>query len=332
MWEKIAGFIDEHTSFLLTTHINPEGDAIGSEIALKAYLENRGKTVTIVNSSPTPRNCEFLDPGGVIHEYPARYEPAMMEAADAVIILDVNGWIHLGAFAEAVKAGGKPRACIDHHRGIEDGIADVMVNDITAASAGLLVYEFIKAVGGEITPVIANAVYASLITDTGTFRFTNTNERAFRAAAELCTAGANPFEIHRLVFGNHSWEAAQLLGPVMNTLESASDGKLAWIHMTNDMRRTANAHYEDSDGIIDLIRGIKGVELCIFFKETDHGSIKISLRSNGQVDAYRIARKHGGGGHRMAAGITLTGDMRSVIDTVVGEALDAEELRGQAGK
>jgi phosphoesterase RecJ-like protein len=327
MWNKIADFIDSYDTFLLTTHINPEGDAIGSEIALKAFLESRGKRVTIVNSSPTPKNCEWLDPAGEIHIYPDQYKPEMMEAADAVIITDVNGWIHLGSFADAVKASDKPRACIDHHQGVEDQFADVMVSDTAAASAGLLVYECIKALGGEITPIIADAVYASIITDTGTFRFTNTDERVFRTAAELLSCGADAFNIHRLVFGNRSWQAANLLGPVLNSLESAVDGKLAWIYMTNSMREEAGASYEDSDGMIDLVRAIRGVELCLFFKETDRGTVKISLRSNGRVDAYKIARKHGGGGHRMAAGMTLEGEMRSVIDTVIGDALAADELR-----
>lgn len=332
MWDEISSFIGTHDSFVLTTHINPEGDAIGSEVALKAWLESRGKRVAIVNSSPTPANCGFLDPSGDIHEYPGQFNPAMLEEADAVIILDVNGWMHLGPFGDAIRESGKPRACIDHHRGVEDRFADVIVSDINAASAGLLVYEFIKTAGGEITPAIAEAVYASIITDTGTFRFTNTDERAFRAAAELCAAGAEPFKIHRLVFGNRSWQAAQLLGRVMSTLESAADGRLAWIQMTSAMRRETGAHYEDSDGILDQVRAIRGIELCLFFKETDDGSVKISLRSNGRVDAYRIACRHGGGGHRMAAGITLKGSMRNAIDTVVNDEITAEELRSPTDK
>lgn len=328
MWQQLARFIDGHERFVLTTHVNPEGDAIGSEMALRLYLESRNKSVTIVNSSPTPANCAFLDPAGIIREYPAQYEPSILETADAVIILDVNGWIQLGEFSKEIQECSKPRACIDHHQGMEDCFADVTVSDITAASAGMLVYEFIKAAGGEITPGIAEAVYASLITDTGTFRFTNTDERAFRTAAELCAAGADPFEIHRLIFANRSWQAAHLLGPVLNTLESAANGRLAWIHMTQKLRKDLGARYEDSDGMIDLVRAIKGVELCLFFKEADNGSIKVSLRSNGRVDAYKIARKHGGGGHRMAAGITLEGDMEDVIGTVISDALAVEELRG----
>ncbi|MBI4720011.1 MAG: bifunctional oligoribonuclease/PAP phosphatase NrnA [Chitinivibrionia bacterium] len=328
MWEDTAAFIKRYDSFLLTTHINPEGDAIGSEVALKLFLESLGKRVTIVNSSPTPANCEFLDPEREIHVYPNQYKSDMMSRADAVIILDVNGWIHIGSFADVLKGCGKPSACIDHHEAVENKFADFMVRDTAAASAGLLVYEGIKFMGGEITPRIAEAVYASLITDTGTFRFTNTNERAFLVAAELCAIGAKPFALHRQIFGNKSWQAARLLGPVLNTIGSAADGKLAWIHMTRDMLDAASAQYEDSDGIIDPVRAIKGVELCLFFKETERGTVKISLRSNGNVDAYRLARKYGGGGHRMAAGMTLSGDMESVIKTVVREALELEELRG----
>ncbi len=327
MWEKTANFIKKHNTFLLTTHIHPEGDAIGSEAALKEYLQNSGKKAVIVNSSPTPQNCEFMDPHGEIRVYPGGYDPGLMDQIDGLIILDVNGWIHLGGFAEVIKKCGKPAICIDHHEGSENGFVDFYLTDTKAASAGVLVYELIKFMGGDITHPIAEAVYASIITDTGNFRFTNTDARAFKIAAELQALGTDPFAVYQRVFANRSWGAARLISPVLNTLESAAAGKIAWIHMTGDMRRSAEADYQDSDGLLDLVRAIKGVELCFFLKETDDGGIKVSLRSNGRINAYNLARKFGGGGHRMASGANLDGPMEDAIKKLVNAAMALDELR-----
>ncbi|NIM19356.1 MAG: hypothetical protein GTO51_03145 [Candidatus Latescibacteria bacterium] len=327
MWDKVIEFIKAHQSFLLTTHIHPEGDAIGSEMALKAFLKSRGKHTCVVNSSETPRNCEFLDPKSEIMVYPDTFRPDVVDQSDGFIILDVNGWIHLGRFAEVIQNSTKPRVCIDHHQGFENDFVDILVSDTSASATGVLVYELIKEMGGDITPQIAEAIYASIVADTGTFRFTNTDARTFQIAAELYENGADPFRIHRNIFANRSWGAARLMGPVLNTIESAADGKVVWIRVTKEMFEQAGAVYEDSDGILELVRAIKGVELCLFFKQTEKGPIKVSVRSNGLVDAYRIARLHGGGGHRMASGLNVDGPMEQAIEKVVQTCLEAPELK-----
>jgi phosphoesterase RecJ-like protein len=318
MWDDVAAKIQQCNNFVLTTHINPEGDAIGSEIALAAFLEDIGKTVTIVNSSVTPQNSVFMDPAGEILVYPEDYSDPVLARADVVIIVDVNNWSHLGGFAEALRASDTPRVCIDHHQGSDDGFAEIIVSDTTAAAAGVLVYELIKHMGGEITPRIAEAVYAAVITDTGTFRFSNTDARVFKIATELTHSGVSPFVLHRHVF-SRTPGAVKLLGSVLNTLDNSPDGKFAWIHVTHDMFKNAGADYEDSDGLLDIVRSTKGVEFCIFFKELPDGNVKASLRSNGRVDVYEIARRFGGGGHRMASGMSLNGPIHSAIRDVVAK-------------
>lgn len=327
MWDQVEKFINRHRTFLITTHINPEGDAIGSEMALKAYLESIGKRVYVANSSKTPKNCRFLDPNSDIIIYPESFRPEIVDETDAIIIVDVNSWNHVGDLSEILQASAKPRICIDHHQGNNDGFVDVFVTDTSAAAAGVLIYELIVHLGGEITRPIADALYASLITDTGTFRFTNTDARTFSIAAELFNHGADPFELHRNIFANRSWGAARLMGPVLNTVRSAAGGKLVWIHATKEMFEAASAIYEDSDGILELVRGIKGVELCLFFKETPAGRIKVSLRSNGRVDAYHIARHHGGGGHKMASGVDVDGPMDGAIEKIITTCLGKPELQ-----
>ncbi|UCG52421.1 MAG: bifunctional oligoribonuclease/PAP phosphatase NrnA [Candidatus Latescibacterota bacterium] len=321
MWKDISKFIKKHENFVLTTHINPEGDAIGSEVALAAFLQQLGKTATIVNSSPTPSNSLFLDLAGDIKVYPDGYDRQILDRADAVVIVDVNNWVHLGPFGDEIRKKGKPRVCIDHHEGADEDFADIVVNDTTAAAAGIMIYELIQYMKGEITQSIADALYTTIITDTGSFRFSNTDRRVFLAAADLCTKGVDPFALHRKVFAKR-WGAARLAGPALGTLESAAEGKIAWIHVTRSMFESAGAEYEDSDGLLDLVRAISGIELCLFFKEVPTGKIKVSLRSNGRVDAHAIAARHGGGGHRMAAGLSLDGPMDKAIKTLVSECVD----------
>ena len=319
MWSKVAERLRQGQSFVITTHVHPEGDAIGSEVALGAFLEDLGKRVTIVNSSPTPQNSVFMDPTNSIKVYPDDYEAQILEEADFVVIVDVNNWTHLGVFADAVKASPKPRICIDHHQGGDDDFADIVIQDTSAAAAGLMIYELIRFMEGEVTPRIAEAVYASIITDTGTFRFSNTDERVFRAATELTRLGVDPFSIHREVF-SRTPAAVKLLGAVLNTLDGTPDGKLAWIHATRAMFDEAGANYEDSDGLLDIVRSTHGVEFCLFFKELPSGRIKVSLRSNGKVDVYEIASGYGGGGHRMASGMSLAGPMDKAIESLVKNA------------
>jgi bifunctional oligoribonuclease and PAP phosphatase NrnA len=317
MWSAIRQFIDRHDAFVVTSHINPDGDAIGSEVGLALFLRQVGKKVVVMNSTETPEVLRFLDPQDEIRIYGEPGTQPLLDTVDACIIVDVNNWEQLGNIGRALQARRMPRACIDHHQGSTDGFANHTAGDTTAAATGLLIYEMIRDSKGTVTKPIAEALYAAIITDTGTFRFSNTDSRVLRAASELCDAGVSPFEMHRKVFGSKSWGAGRLLGPVFSTLESEANGKLAIITATLEMVNNAGATYDDMDGFVDLVRAIKGVELVLFFKETEESDIKVSLRSNGNVDAHAIAKQFGGGGHTMASGMRVPGPMQRAIDTVV---------------
>lgn len=329
MWKEITKLIKSCDSFLITTHINPDGDAIGSEMALKAFLEDIGKKVVVVNSGVAPENLAFLDPGGEIRIFPHDAGKEVLDDVDVVFVLDVCNWEHLGVFGKALKRNTTPRVCIDHHIMENDDFADVMVVDTSYASTGMMVYELIGTMGGVMSRVIAEAVYATIITDTGTFRFSNTDARAFRMAAELCDLGANPHDLYRHVFANKTWGAGRLLGPVLGTVQSTAEGRLAWIVATREMFDEASATYDDSDGFVDLVRAIKGVELVLFFKEIPDGRIKVSLRSNGLVDANAIARGFGGGGHRMASGMKVPGPVDEAVKTVIDACLQVDGIKAE---
>jgi len=321
MWTAIRDFIDHHDSFVVTSHINPDGDAIGSEVGLALFLRALGKQVLVMNSSETPEVLQFLDPRDEIRVYGEPGTRELLDGVDAAIIVDVNNWEHIGHISRTLQARALPRACIDHHQETTSDFADVTVTDTTAAATGVLILELIRDSGVSLSRPMADALFAAIITDTGTFRFSNTDARALRAAADLCDAGCNAFEMHRKVFGSKTWGAGRMLGPVLSTLEEAAGGKLAWISATLEMVNNAGATHDDMDGFADLVRTIKGVELVLFFKETLDGDIKVSLRSNGTVDAHAIARHFGGGGHIMASGMRVSGPLASAIDVVTRECL-----------
>jgi len=328
-WQEISKLIRAYDSFAITTHINPDGDAIGSEMALKLFLEDCDKNAVIINSSVTPDNLAFLDPEAEIKIFSHNTDKQILDDFDAVFILDVNNWEHLGAFGKTIRKSSQPRLCIDHHvPDAEDGsFAEVIVSNTSYAATGMLIYELIQSMNGTISNAIAEAVYATIITDTGTFRFSNTDANVFRLAADLCDRGVDPHKLYRRVFASKTWGTGRLLGPVLNTVESTADGRLVWIAATQQMFADASASYDDSDGFIDLVRAIKGVELVLFFKEIPEGKIKVSLRSNGKVDAYSIARNFGGGGHRMASGMKVDGPMKEAITRVVDVCLQIDGIK-----
>ena len=321
MWSGIRQFIDRHDSFVVTSHINPDGDAIGSEMGLTHFLRALGKQVVIMNSTETPEVLRFLDPEDEIRVWGEPGTRELLDDVDAIFIVDVNNWEHIGYVGRALQARSLPRACIDHHQESTRDFADVTVSDTTAAATGVLILEMIRDSDVELTRSMADALFAAILTDTGTFRFSNTDARALRAAADLCDAGSIAFEMHRKVFGSKTWGAGRMLGPVLSTLESAAGGRLAWISATLESINNAGATHDDMDGFADLVRSIKGVELVLFFKETSEGDIKVSLRSNGNVDAHAIAKHFGGGGHIMASGMRVQGPMQHAIDMVTRECL-----------
>jgi len=327
MWTSVSRFIKNYDSFLISSHVNPDGDAIGSEMALKAFLEDMGKEVAVVNASATPASLSFLDPHNEIQHYPTQVDRNILKRVDAIIILDLNTWEQLGGLAGPVQHSPLPRACIDHHQGADPDFAGVLVSDTTCAATGILVCELIRAMNGSLTRDIADAAYAAIITDTGTFRFSNTDARAFRLAADLVEAGANPFALHRQVFASKTWGTARALGPIMGTIDSTAGGRLAWICATKQMLDDARATYDDLDGFVDLVRAVRGVELVLFFKETVDGAVKVSLRSNGNVDAYAIASHFGGGGHRMASGVRMDGPMAAAVKRLVDMACHVDGIR-----
>ncbi|MDZ7264513.1 MAG: bifunctional oligoribonuclease/PAP phosphatase NrnA [candidate division KSB1 bacterium] len=316
--QKINDLISSHRKFILTTHINPDGDAIGSEMAMADYLRHLGKSVTIINNTPTPNNYHFLDENEEILVYDPDHHYGLAAAADAYIILDISDWERLRKIGQIIKASSAPKLCIDHHH-INYQFVDVDIIHEEASSTGEIVFDFLNKNHYPLNPVTARALYTCILTDTGSFRFSNTSARTHTMAAQLLTAGINAREIYSLVYENNSPGKMKLMGEALRNLHFEHEGQLAWFVLTQEMFRACQTTHWDTEGFAELPRSIEGVEVSLMFTELDDTKVKVSLRSKGNLVINHVAEKLGGGGHQFAAGALVNRHLVETIPMVLAE-------------
>src|SRR5262245_20293868 len=307
-WKPLESLIARHQRFILTTHMNPDGDGLGSEVALGLYLQGLGKDVTILNDGKLPPNFEFLTrmiPVEPFHEKTAREK---IERAGAVIIVDTAVLARLGRVGALLTGPGLEVAILDHHLG-DPQFGDVVIVLPSACAAGELVYDFLRRQPGGITQPIAEALYTAIVTDTGSFRFSNTDPEAHAMAAHLIAAGARPEPMHAAIYEHRHPGRVRFQGDVWSKLSLTDDGTIAWMEVDRDTMAKYGVDSADTEGLVDFPRNIRGVEAVALLSETPTGEAKISLRSTGRVNVEQVAAKFGGGGHRAAAGATLPGPL-----------------------
>ncbi len=302
---------------VLTTHVNADGDGVGSEIGLWYLLRARGVSVTIANPTRIPERFNFLIPEGADASAHAVHE---IERADIVASLDIGDISRLGNLATVINARQPPLVCIDHHVGpvkLPPGPC-LIAPDATATAE--LVFDLASIAGWPLTPEVAQALYVGLLTDTGGFRFSNTTARALRVAAALLEKGVDPESIYASVYASAPEGRVRLLAEVLQTLVVEQDVGLAWVSVPADALRRHEATPDDLDGIVEFPRSIAGVKLALLFRHIGSGRIKVSFRSMGEVDVAVLAHQFGGGGHHRAAGASLPGTMAEVEDKVLSAA------------
>lgn len=314
---KLNKLISAHQKFVLTTHINPDGDAIGSEIAMTEYLRGSGKHAIIINNSATPNNYKFLDRHQEIIVYDEQHRHLISEA-DAFIIVDISDWERLRTIGQLIKNMSAPKICIDHHH-INYRFADLDIIHEEASSTGEIVYDFLVAVNFPINGIIAEALYTCLLSDTGSFRFSNTTAKTHRVASHLLELGINVREIHHLVYEQNSRSKMALLGEALRNLHYECEGRLAWFVLSQQMFESCQASHWDTEGFPEIPRTIEGVDVSLMFTELDEDKVKISLRSKGKVVIHQIAEKFGGGGHHYAAGALVNSSLNEIVPIVVNE-------------
>jgi phosphoesterase RecJ-like protein len=252
---------------------------------------------------------------------------AALADVDALVVLDINDVRRLGQLADAVRALTVPISVIDHHVAGDEPVGTLAVADTTACATAELVYDIAVTLGLEITPAIAQSLYAAILTDTGSFRYSNTSPRAHGIAAALLAAGVNPEEMYRRIYAQVSLGRLQLLREALGTLVSEPDLGLSHISVDAGVTERYDVTSEELDGIVEHPRSITGTRMALFFRDLGYGKVKVSLRSTGDVDVQRFARRYGGGGHRKASGAMMTGSLDQVRTQVVAEA--RAYLRGE---
>ncbi|KPK88280.1 hypothetical protein AMJ80_11270 [bacterium SM23_31] len=315
--ERILEQIHTNERFVLTSHVNPDGDGLGSELALYYFLKDRKKEVKVINASPVPVMYRFMDPDAAIFKtYDARNREYIIQS-DVIFVLDISEMHRLGAVEESIAQSSAVRICIDHHSA-NNFPGDILFTDEQAVATGELVLQLIKQSGFQITLPIAESLYIALLTDTGCFRFSNTNARALLLGAELLASGVSHMNVCSKIYESNSWEKTRLFARTVATLKKEVNGKIAIMHITQDMMKETGTVYEDIEGFAEFARNIKDVLISILFVEEPDDKIKVSFRSGNSVIVDRLAAEFGGGGHKNASAaviknLTLSQAIESVI-------------------
>ncbi|HET9464272.1 MAG TPA: bifunctional oligoribonuclease/PAP phosphatase NrnA [Gemmatimonadales bacterium] len=303
----------------ITTHVNPDGDGIGSEVGLIHLLRAQGIDAIITNPSPTPPRFGFLfdDLPGVDRSGEAIKE---LRRADLIVVLDISDLPRLGMLIETVRDRGVPVACIDHH--VSAGVLPPGPRylDPDAAATGELIFEVAKGNDWPVTQAVARALYVAILTDTGGFRFSNTRPRTLRVAADLLEAGVDAEMIYLEVYARAPEGRPRLFAEALQTLVVEHDYGLAWVTVPPGAIERLGVSSDDLDGVVEFPRSIEGVRMALLFREISQGRVKVSLRSVGDVDVEAFAKSYGGGGHTKAAGLSLTGSLAEVQATVLDAA------------
>ncbi|GJQ20046.1 MAG: DHH family phosphoesterase [Bacteroidia bacterium] len=318
--QQFTRLLENCTSFVLTTHISPDCDGLGSEMALGEFLTARGKRVTILNHSETPPPYRFLDPNGTIHRYHGDRHNSLLQGADVIVVLDTNQPDRLGSMADAVLASPAKKVVIDHHLEAHP-FADLYLLDETAAATGEILCEVLTSFGqGAISRRTAHALYTAIMTDTGSFRFPKTDAKLHRIVAELIDLGADPVLAYQQVYEQDSPNRLRLLGMALSSISTAHDGKVAYLTITADMFSETGTNEADVERFAPYTLTLQGVQIGLMF--TDLGDqIKISFRSKGDIPINKLAQEFGGNGHKNAAGARVpAGDIHTVMKNVVSSA------------
>ncbi|WP_020675939.1 DHH family phosphoesterase [Geopsychrobacter electrodiphilus] len=306
MITEIIKQIDGGQRFLVCAHSSPDGDAIGSTLGLMLGLEKLGKEVVAYNADGVPDTLRFL-PGADRLVTDLSDQPAF----DCVFVLDAGD---LKRTIDPVAERAPVLVNIDHHPGSTFGT--ICYLDVTAAATAVMIYRLFKACNLTLDTDIALALYTGLLSDTGSFRYSNSNAEAFAVGGELVAFGINPWDVASALYESQPPERMKLLSLVLATLHISTDHKYASVAMSLDMLQEAGALPEHSESFVNYPRAISGVEVAVFFRQVDPTKVKLSFRSRGRIDVSCLANQLGGGGHKNAAGGEMSGSLESVVPQV----------------
>jgi len=313
MLSQVVELIEHKQRFAITSHIRPDGDSLGSSLGLYWLLRALDKDVEVIMRDPAPPAYRGLPGADAI-----RVTPAVDQPYDAVFVIECSDIDRPGL----IDLEKQFVVNIDHHSTTEL-FGTINWIDSTASAVGEMIYNLCKATGVRVTQEIAEGVYTALLTDTGSFHYSNTTERTFKIASELVRTGVRPARTAEAIFGNYQWPKIELLSQVLGTAKRDESGRVAWMCHTLEMQQRTNASEEDSDGFVNYPLTIGEVQAVALFKECAPGLYRTSLRSKGEVNVAKVAEQFGGGGHRNAAGCTLKGNLDELEQQILPLMQDA---------
>ncbi len=321
-FKKLKEIIEDNNSFLLTTHVNPDADAIGSEVAFYLMLKEMGKEVYILNHSKLPYNLTFLDEDKIIQKYDNSKHDKLFSSVDVLVALDFNRSNRMVSMEKEFLNSKKIKICIDHHEGPEDFV-DFQFVDKQFCATGHIIYQFIKETNiVEINKGIADNLYAAIMTDTGSFKFERTTADIHSIAADLLEKGVSPTSIYDSIFDQSRFGKVKLLGLALKSIEVYGKQKaICFMRLYQKDFYECNVDESDTDGFVNFSLSIKGVKIGLLFIELKNG-FKVSFRSKGDIPVNKLAEEYGGGGHRNAAG---TRRFNQKLDEQIEEILKRTE-------
>ena len=316
-YSKIEQIISENEKIFISTHINPDGDSLGSAFAMYHYLKKIGKDCRIINHSEVPLVYSFLNEKEIFNEINDE-NIAFIKNADLGIILDIGDFYRLGEVANVIEGTTIETINIDHHPLTENNFFTHNFINLDASSVGEILYSYFSSLGSDtIDKEMMLGIYSAVLTDTGSFRFSNTNQLSHEIAVDAIKMGINISEIYQNIYENSSVSRIKLLGNVIQKLNFDCNGELLWFSLNNDMVKEVDGTNQDFDGFTDFFRGIQGVEIALMLYDLK-GKVRLSFRSKGKYKVNDVAKKMGGGGHPFASAALVDGEFSDVKSTVLG--------------
>lgn len=323
-WEEVGKKISGAKRILISTHENPDGDGLGSELAMAQYLKRSSVDFKIINTSPLPQEYLFLDKDGLFETYNKEDHSAWIKSADLAIIFDVGNFVRCRKVFEEITENNIDTINIDHHPHPENHPFTLNIVDLNAAATGCMVFDFLKHnMSVPLNKQMLIGIYTAVMTDTGCFRHSNTDEKCHLIAIETLNVGVDTNAIYQRVYENSTKTRIALLGRILTDIHYELDGTLAWFQITKKMLIDAKATKSDVDGFTDFVRSINGVQVALMIFEQLDGTCRINLRGKGKYSVNGIANTLGGGGHRLAAGAIVNGSLPHVKENVINMAIQS---------
>jgi bifunctional oligoribonuclease and PAP phosphatase NrnA len=317
---QIVDAIASRHRFVISSHSRPDGDSIGSQLAMAYALRALGKEVTLINADLAP--APLLAFPGVPE---IRIAPEAIGDFDAAIIMECGDLARTG-----VKGLDRFFVInIDHHPG-NTGYGRINWFDPKAAACGEMVFELVQALGVALSLEIATHIYLAILTDTGSFHYSSISPRTFDISKQCLEAGVDPVRVARNVYDSNNMGRLKLFGAVLSAMQIDQTGRIAIVYLDHEMARAAGGTYEDTEGLINLPLTVKEIQAVVFFKQAEKDDYRVSMRSKGEIDIGAVAKEFGGGGHKNAAGCTVQGPIDALQKTFVEKILRAIDLQETA--